>query len=95
MESLSHGVPVFRLIYVTLENFITLPLTGTTVVTITVQDFNDCPPEFANNIPGSVGIAEGEGNGSILVTFEVNDCDSGDNGVNGTRFTIIAGKLSW
>ncbi len=65
------------------------------MVNVAVQDFNDCPPEFATNVPESVSIAEGEGQGSVLVTFKVNDCDSGDNGVNGTRFTIIAGKLSW
>ncbi len=66
---------------------------GVATVNIVVQDFNDCPPVFVNLPPsGSVSIAEGVSKGTVLETFQVSDCDSGDNGVNGTRFTIIAGE---
>ena len=33
------------------------------------------------------------GVGSIVAQFEVEDCDSGLNGRNGTRFSIIAGEF--
>ena len=59
-------------------------------MSIEVEDFNDCPPVFINN-PMSSTIGEDQTSGSVLVTFMVSDCDSGDNGVNGTRFSIIAG----
>ena len=58
---------------------------------IQVEDFNDCPPVFVNP-PPSVNVREDATMGSVLVTFEIRDCDSGLNGPNGTRFSIIAGK---
>ena len=61
-------------------------------VDIQILDFNDCPPEFLNP-PSSMEVAEETvGVGSIIADFEVNDCDSGLNGRNGTRFSIIAGE---
>lgn len=60
---------------------------------VEVQDFNDCPPNFINP-PMSESILEDAANGSVIHTFTVSDCDSGINGVNGTRFSIIAGKGS-
>lgn len=56
----------------------------------TVVDFNDCPPEFLNP-PAEVRVREDIGVNSVLTTFSVRDCDSGLNGVNGTRFSIITG----
>ncbi len=67
----------------------TIPLTGYTTVTVSVTDFNDCPPVF--NVIDDPEIEEDQGVGSLLATFSVNDCDSGINGLNGTRFTIVAG----
>ena len=32
--------------------------------------------------------------GSVVVDLNVEDCDSRNNGVNGTRFSIIAGQYS-
>lgn len=64
---------------------------GNVIVNIQVEDFNDCPPVFVNP-PASVSVRENATLGSVLVTFEIRDCDSGLNGPNGTRFSIIAGK---
>ena len=60
---------------------------------IQVVDFNDCPPEFIEP-PPSYTIREDAITGSVVVDFNVNDCDSGLNGVNGSRFSIIAGMLN-
>ena len=65
--------------------------TGQVDLTIQVQDFNDCPPLF-DNVQTSLTVLEDAPDGTVLVTFEVTDCDSGLNGENGTRFTIIAGE---
>ena len=59
---------------------------------IQVVDFNDCPPEFAE-APPSYSIPEDAIIGSVLIDFTISDCDSGLNGVNGSRFSIIAGML--
>ena len=69
------------------------PSTARVDVNIPVLDFNDCPPEFVNP-PSSVSVLENATINSLLVAYEVSDCDSGLNGPNGTRFTIIAGALS-
>ena len=63
---------------------------GEVDVDVQVMDFNDCPPEFIGP-PPSYNIDENSGIGSVLVDFDVNDCDDGLNGVNGSRFSIIAG----
>lgn len=55
------------------------------------MDFNDCPPEFVNPRT-EVRVEEGLVVNSVLETFSVRDCDSGMNGVNGTRFSIVTGK---
>ena len=57
---------------------------------VQVLDFNDCPPEFIEP-PTSYSIDENSAIGSVLVDFDVSDCDDGLNGVNGSRFSIIAG----
>lgn len=57
----------------------------------TVVDFNDCPPEFVNPIT-DIALPEDVNLNGILQTYTVQDCDSGLNGVSGTRFTIIAGQ---
>ena len=59
---------------------------------IQVVDFNDCPPEFVEP-PPSYTVPEDVITGSVLVDFTVSDCDSGLNGANGSRFSIIAGTL--
>lgn len=56
-----------------------------------MEDFNDCPPEFIG-APTSMTLLENTTRGSVVVDLNVEDCDSGDNGVNGTRFSIIAGQ---
>ena len=63
------------------------------MVGITVLDFNDCPPEFENP-PDSFSVQENSNVGSVIVEYTVMDCDSGLNGENGTRFSIIAGMTS-
>ena len=67
-------------------------LPGEVDVNIQVVDFNDCPPEFAEPPPSYI-IPEDAITGSVLVDFTINDCDSGLNGVNGSRFSIIAGMV--
>ena len=59
-------------------------------VNVQVLDFNDCPPEFIEPT-ASYNIDENSDIGSVLFDFDVNDCDDGLNGVNGSRFSIIAG----
>ena len=56
-----------------------------------MEDFNDCPPEFINRAT-VVMVPEDIVMNSVLETFSVQDCDSGLNGVNGTRFSIITGE---
>lgn len=68
-----------------------VPRSSLVDVAIQVQDFNDCPPLF-DNIATSRTVLESDAVGTVLVTFEVTDCDSGLNGENGTRFSIIAGE---
>ena len=63
---------------------------GEVDVNVQVLDFNDCPPEFIDPPPSS-NIDENSRVGSVLFDFNVNDCDDGLNGVNGSRFSIIAG----
>ena len=63
---------------------------GEVAVNIEVLDFNDCPPEFVNP-PLFETVSENSTAGSIIADYEVTDCDSGLNGLNGTRFSIIAG----
>ena len=63
---------------------------GEVDVNIQVLDFNDCPPEFIDP-PTSRNIREDSVTGSVVFTFTVDDCDGGLNGVNGSRFSIIAG----
>ena len=58
-----------------------------------VEDFNDCPPEFIEP-PSSFTVREDADENSLLLTFRVNDCDGGLNGVNGTRYSIIAGMYT-
>ena len=65
---------------------------GEVDVNIRVLDFNDCPPVFVDP-PPSRNIREDSVMGSVVFTFTVNDCDGGLNGVNGSRFSIIAGLL--
>lgn len=69
-----------------------LPI-GEVTVNIQVEDFNDCPPMFTNP-PTSLSLLENATSGTVLNTFVVRDCDSGLNGPNGTRFSIIAGKYN-
>lgn len=66
---------------------------GEVRVEIQVLDFNDCPPEFVNPLPSMEVAEETVGVGSIVTQFEIDDCDSGLNGRNGTRFSIIAGEF--
>ena len=66
---------------------------GEVDVNIQVMDFNDCPPEFVEP-PPSYTIPEDAAPGSVLVGFTVSDCDGGLNGVNGSRFSIIAGIMN-
>ena len=63
---------------------------GEADVNIQVVDFNDCPPEFVEP-PPSYTIPENVISGSVLIDFVIDDCDSGLNGANGSRFSIIAG----
>ena len=60
---------------------------------IFVEDFNDCPPEFIGT-PTSMTLLENTTLGSVVVDLNVEDCDSGDNGVNGTMFSVIAGQCT-
>ena len=60
-------------------------------VLFTVVDFNDCPPVFVNPSP-VMAVPENAAINSVVQTYSVQDCDSGLNGVNGTRFSIIAGE---
>lgn len=64
---------------------------GSVNVSFQVRDFNDCPPEFINPLT-VIPVPENAILSTVLETFIVQDCDSGSNGVNGTRFTIIAGE---
>ena len=65
---------------------------GTASVIFNVVDFNDCPPVFLN--PDTrVRVDEDLIINSVLQEFRVRDCDSGLNGVNGTRFEILTGNL--
>jgi len=70
----------------------TPPQTSEVTVNIQVEDFNDCPPMFTNP-PTSLSLLENATSGTVLNTFVVRDCDSGLNGPNGTRFSIIAGNV--
>lgn len=71
--------------------YIPLSITGTVNVVFTVVDFNDCPPEFVN--PRTrVTVRENAIINSVLEIYSVRDCDSGLNGVNGTRFSIVTGE---
>lgn len=56
-----------------------------------IMDFNDCRPEFLNP-PLRTLVAEDALNNSVLERYSVRDCDSGLNGVDGTRFSIVTGK---
>ena len=69
-----------------------LQCSGEADVNIQVVDFNDCPLEFVQP-PPSYTIPEDAILGSVLVDFTINDYDSGLNGANGSRFSIIAGRL--
>ena len=51
-------------------------------------------PEFLNPLPSMEVPEETVGMGGIVTDFEVDDCDSGLNGLNGTRFSIIAGEFN-
>ena len=55
-----------------------------------MEDFNECPPEFQVLNP-EMPVAEDAGLRSVVYTFTVQDCDSDLNGVDGARFSIIAG----
>ena len=44
--------------------------------------------------PPSRNIREDSVAGSVVFTFTVDDCDGGLNGVNGSRFSIIAGLFT-
>jgi hypothetical protein len=57
-----------------------------------VVDFNDCPPMFVNAQP-TMPVFEDTAINSVIQTYSVQDCDSGLNGVNGTRFSIITGDI--
>ncbi len=57
------------------------------------MDFNDCPPEFVN--PGTeMQVPEDAALNSVIQSYSVQDCDSGLNGVAGTRYSIITGEHS-
>lgn len=64
---------------------------GTVSVVFTVEDFNECPPEFVVLNP-EMAVSEDAALRSVVHTFTVQDCDSDLNGVDGARFSIIAGK---
>ena len=64
---------------------------GSVNVIFSVVDFNDCPPTFVNP-PRFLSLPEDVNINSLITTYTVQDCDSGLNGVNGTRFSIIAGE---
>ena len=84
---------IIWLIYISAIHIPLLQCPGEADVNIQVVDFNDCPPEFVEP-PPSYTIPEDAILGSVLVDFTINDCDSGLNGANGSRFSIIAGAQS-
>ena len=51
-------------------------------------------PRCSPTPPATLSLLENATSGSVLNTFVVSDCDSGLNGPNGTRFSIIAGKYN-
>ena len=55
-----------------------------------MEDFNDCRPEFVVPDP-EVSVLEDAALHTVVYTFTVHDCDSGLNGVDGTRFNILTG----
>ena len=61
-------------------------------VNITVLDINDHTPMFLNPLL-STRIPESSPPGTVLTDFNVTDSDSGDLGVQGVRFSIVAGTV--
>lgn len=58
-----------------------------------VEDFNDCPPMFFGVPAAGVRVLENVTINTLIHTLNVTDSDTGLNGREGTRFTIIAGQL--
>lgn len=63
---------------------------GDLEINITVLNFNDHTPTFINPLTFTT-ISEGAAIGRYLTDFSVADSDSGDFGVQGVNFAIIAG----
>ena len=64
-------------------------------INITVEDFNDHAPTFLNPVT-FVSVSEGVAEGTVLADFNVTDNDSGERGVLGVRFSIVAGTpVAW
>ena len=57
-----------------------------------MEDFNDCRPEFVVPDP-EVSVLEDAALHTVVYIFTVHDCDSGLNGVDGTRFNILTGIM--
>ena len=64
--------------------------TDTIAVRVTVQDVNDCPPMFVDEVY-RVEINENVPQGSSVASVRATDCDDGANAV--LRYSIIGGDV--
>lgn len=62
------------------------PLSTNVIVFITVEDLNESPPRFADDVPSTVVVSEDAAVGSVVVTLVASDVDG-----NNIGFRIVGG----